>query len=231
MLAAMEHAFRFNQWMAETIKPYLGDRVIEIGAGIGNLTRLLCADQARYVVSDADSRHLSRLKSELGCRANVSVIACDLENGEDFRRLQQSMDSIICVNVLEHIQDDLQALRNLHSALVPGGRAIVLVPQGENVYGTMDETLGHYRRYSKSALEARLRETGFHVERIIEFNRITYPGWFINGRILRRRSVSRMQLWLFDLLVPLWKRIDALLPWPATSLIAIGTRKNGDAAT
>lgn len=231
MLAAMEHAPRFNRWMAGTIEPYLGDRVLEIGAGIGNLTRLLCGDQAQYVVSDADNRHLSRLKSEVGCRPNVSVVACDLENGEDFRCLHRSMDSIICINVLEHIQDDLQGLRNLHSALGPGGRAIVLVPQGENVYGTMDETLGHYRRYSRSALESRMRHAGFQIERIIEFNRITYPGWFINGRILRRRSVSRVQLWLFDLLVPLWKRIDAFLPWPPTSLIAIGTRTNYDAGT
>lgn len=231
MLAAMEHAPRFNRWMAGTIKPYLGNRILEIGAGIGNLTRVLCADQDRYVISDVDSRQLSRLKSDMGHRANVSVIACDLENGDDFRCLRGSMDSIICINVLEHIGDDLRGLRNLHSALVPGGCAVVLVPQGESVYGTMDETLGHHRRYSKSALESRMRDAGFHVERMIEFNRVTYPGWFLNGRILRRRSVSRVQLWLFDLLVPLWKRIDPFLPWPPTSLIAIGVRGNDDAET
>lgn len=226
MLAAMEHAPRFNRWMADTLKPYLGDRILEIGAGIGNLTRLLCADQICYTVSDVDKRHLERLTSEMRLRANVCVAACNLENSADFERFHGSMDAVICINVLEHIEDDLKGLRNLRSALMPGGRAIVLVPQAESVYGTMDETLGHYRRYSKATLEGRMREAGFRVERVIEFNRITYPGWFLNGRILRRRSVSRVQLWLFDLLVPLWRRIDAWLPWPPTSLIAIGTRED-----
>ncbi|HEX3684426.1 MAG TPA: glycosyltransferase [Bryobacteraceae bacterium] len=224
MLGAMEHAPRFNRWMAGTLKPFLGDRVLEIGAGIGNLTRLLCANQPCYVVSDIDPYHLVQLRSQLRLRTNVSVVACNLGNSEDFDRFSGSMDAAICINVLEHIEDDLRGLRNLHSALAPGGRAIVLVPQGENVYGTMDETLGHYRRYSKAALESQMRLAGFHVERIIEFNRVTYPGWFLNGRILRRRRVSRVQLWLFDLLVPLWKRVDPYLPWPPTSLIAIGTR-------
>lgn len=228
MLAAMEHAPRFNRWMADTLTPFLGDRVLEIGAGIGNLTRLLCANQAHYVVSDLDDRHLARLKNEMRLKINVSVVSCDLENSIDFHRFHGSMDTAICINVLEHIQDDLQGLRNLHSALVPGGRAIVLVPQGANVYGTMDETLGHYRRYSKATLESRMREAGFRVERVIEFNRITYPGWFLNGRILRRRSVSRVQLWIFDLLVPFWRRVDAFLPWPPTSLIAIGARGDDD---
>jgi SAM-dependent methyltransferase len=231
MLAAMEHAPSFNEWMAGTIKPYLGSRVLEIGAGIGNLTRLLCVGPAQYVVSDIDRRHLSRLENDMRSRANVSVIACDLENSEHFHCLHASMDTIICINVLEHIEDDLRGLSNLHSALVPGGRAIVLVPQGQGVYGTMDETLGHYRRYDKATLESRMRQAGFQVERIIEFNRITYPGWFLNGRILRRRSVSRTQLWLFDLLVPLWKRVDRFLPWPATSLIAIGGRGDYHAKT
>jgi len=231
MLGAMEHAPRFNRWMADTLNPSLGDRVLEIGAGIGNLTRLLCANQDCYVVSDVDKRHVAQLRSEMRFRPNVSVAACDLENSADFDRFHGTMDAAICINVLEHIQDDLRGLRNLHSALAPGGRAIVLVPQGENVYGTMDETLGHYRRYSKETLERRMKEAGFAVERVIEFNRVTYPGWFFNGRILRRRSVSRVQLWLFDLLVPLWRRIDTFLPWPPTSLIAIGARGDYDAET
>ncbi|MBV9762178.1 MAG: class I SAM-dependent methyltransferase [Acidobacteriaceae bacterium] len=225
MLAAMEHAPRFNSWMAATLKPFLGDRVLEIGAGIGNLTRLLCANQTLYVVSDVDPVHLAQLRNEMRSRSNVSVIACDLENTTDFLQFQGRMDTAICINVLEHIQDDLRGLRNLRTALALGGRAIVLVPQGESVYGTMDETLGHYRRYSKAELEARMREAGFRAEGILEFNRITYPGWFLNGRILRRRSVSRVQLWLFDLLVPLWRRIDPHLPWPPTSLIGVGVRE------
>ncbi|MBV8829446.1 MAG: glycosyltransferase [Acidobacteriaceae bacterium] len=224
MLGAMEHAPRFNRWMAETVKPFLGNRILEIGAGIGNLTRLLSADQPCYIVSDLDERHLAQVRSEMRYRTNIRVVRCDLENSEDFSEFQGNMDTAICINVLEHIRDDVRGLRNLRWSLRVGGRAIVLVPQDERVYGTMDETLGHYRRYSKPELAARMVEAGFCVQQILEFNRVTYPGWFLNGRILRRRSVSPVQLWLFDLLVPLWKRVDARLPWPATSLIAIGVR-------
>lgn len=224
MLGAMEHAPRFNRWMAEKVKPFLGDHVLEIGAGIGNLARLLAADQACYIVSDLDERHLAQLRSEMRYRPNTSVAVCDLQHSDNFERFRGRMDTAVCINVLEHIADDVRALRNLRSVLRPGGRAVVLVPQGPGVYGTMDETLGHHRRYSKQELASRMAEAGFGVEQMLEFNRITYPGWFLNGRILRRRSVSRVQLWFFDLLVPLWKHVDASLPWPPTSLIAVGVR-------
>ncbi len=69
-----------------------------------------------------------------------------------------------------------------------------------------------------------MRTTGFRVEKILEFNRITYPGWYVNGRILKRRTFSRFQLSVFDRLVPLWRRIDPMLPWPPTSIIGIGVR-------
>jgi hypothetical protein len=102
---------------------------------------------------------------------------------------------------------------------------VVLVPQGQGVYGTLDEVLGHYRRYSRNELEAKMTKCGFRVERVLEFNRITYPGWFVNGRILRKRSFSRFQLSIFDALVPVWRQIDKLLPWPPTSVIGIGVRE------
>ena len=135
------------------------------------------------------------------------------------------MDSVVCLNVVEHIENDLLGLRNIYSALRPGGKAIVLVPQGQGVFGTLDVALGHYRRYSRTELAARMKECGFRVERVLEFNRATYPGWFFNGRILRKRTFSRFQLSVFDMLVPFWRRVDRLLPWPPTSVIGIGIRE------
>ena len=134
------------------------------------------------------------------------------------------MDTVICLNVLEHIQDDLLGLRNIYSALEPGGRAIVLVPHGQEVYGTLDEALGHYRRYSQEELNSRMVAAGFIVERILEFNRITRPAWYMNGKIFKRTTFNRLQLKIFDRLVWLWRRIDAALPWPPTSIIAIGRK-------
>jgi SAM-dependent methyltransferase len=129
------------------------------------------------------------------------------------------------LNVLEHVEDDLAGLRNIHCALRPGGRAVVLVPHGQEIFGTLDAALGHYRRYSRQQLGARLREAGFRVERILEFNRISRPGWYIAGRVLKRTTFGRLQMKVFDRFVWLWRRLDPVLPWPPTSLIAIAKKE------
>jgi len=126
--------------------------------------------------------------------------------------------------VLEHVPDDRAALRNIRSVLVPGGRAIVLVPEGMSVFGTLDEVLGHCRRYSEPELTAKVRDAGFHVERVIQFNRVARPGWYVEGRLLKRRTFSRWRLRVFDSLVRVWRRLDSFLPWPPVSLIVIARR-------
>ncbi len=226
ILDALADANRFNRWMAETISPYLGKNVLELGAGMGNLTRHLARRKTRYVATDIDSEHLARLQARLQHRPNISTARCDLMCSADFQPFERQMDAVVCLNVLEHVEDDLAGLRNICSALRHQGRAIILVPQGAAVYGTLDEALGHFRRYSKQELAAKMQSTGFRVEEMLEFNRITYPGWYVNGRILKRRTFSRIQLSIFDRLVPLWRRIDSSLPWPPTSLIAIGIRQD-----
>ncbi len=225
ILDALADANRFNRWMADTIIPYLGRDVLELGAGMGNLTRHLARRRKRYIATDIDAEHLARLQSRLQHRPNITTAVCDLTSTSDFEPFHTEVDSVVCLNVLEHVEDDLAGLRNIHSALKPNGRAIVLVPQGSGVYGTLDEALGHFRRYSRDELAEKMKATGFRVEQVLEFNRITYPGWFLNGRILKRRTFSRFQLSVFDRLVPLWRVIDGALPWPPTSIIAVGVKE------
>jgi hypothetical protein len=96
------------------------------------------------------------------------------------------------------------------------------VPQGPQAFGSLDEVLEHKRRYTVEELRQKMTAAGFEVTQIIGFNHATFPGWYLNSKILRRRTLSRSQVTLFDFLVPLWKAIDHRLPWPATSLIGIG---------
>lgn len=226
ILDALADANRFNRWMAETVAPYLGDHVMELGAGMGNLTRHLARRRKRYIATDINREHLARLEARLQHRPNVATAVCDLTRAEHFAPFERQLDSVVCLNVLEHVDDDLAGLRNLYSTLRAGGRAIVLVPQGSGVFGTLDEALGHRRRYSKDELATKMRETGFRLEAMLEFNRVTYPGWWFNGRLLRRRTFSRVQLSIFDRLVPLWRRVDSALPWPPTSIIGVGVRES-----
>jgi glycosyltransferase involved in cell wall biosynthesis len=224
VLHVLSKAPRFNRWMGETIRPYLGERVLEIGAGIGNLTRVLIPRVKCYVASDIEGEHLARLATRFQHRHNLHVRSCNLAAAADFRDLAGSMDTVVCLNVLEHIEDDMQGLRNIHSALRPGGRAIVLVPHGQEIFGSLDEALGHYRRYSHEELKKKMEAAGFHVERVLDFNRITRPGWYLNGRLLKRTTLGALQLQVFDKLVWLWRRVDRHLPWPPTSIIAIAVK-------
>ena len=224
ILHALSKATRFNRWMGETIRPYLGDKVLEIGAGIGNLTRVLIPRVKCYVAADIDGEHLARLTTRFQHRHNLHIRHCDLANEADFTDFAGSMDTVVCLNVLEHIEDDMQGLRNIRSALRPGGRAIVLVPHGQEIFGTLDTALGHYRRYSAQELTEKMERSGFRVETVLNFNRVTRPGWYLNGKLLKRTTLGTMQLQAFDQLVWLWRHIDQHLPWPPTSIIGIAVK-------
>ncbi len=226
MLDALSQTPRFNRWMADTIRPWVGARVIEIGAGMGNLTRHLAAGRKLYIATDIDPEHLARLRVRFQNRPNVKLRHCDLGSPQDFRELAGQADTVICLNVLEHIENDATGLANIAGALVPGGIAIVLVPQDQSIYGTLDEELGHFRRYSEGELRARMEAAGLAVESVLHFNRITRPGWWLSGRVLKRRNSSRTLLWFFDRLVWLWRRIDGAFPWPSVSVIGIGRKRD-----
>jgi glycosyltransferase involved in cell wall biosynthesis len=227
ILDALAGAHRFNRWMASVIQPYIGKRVLEAGAGIGNLTRILCPRRERYIAADIDAEHLARLRARFQHRPRIEVRHCDLSNPVDFEPLTGTMDSVVCLNVLEHVEGEMASLRNIYTALQPGGRAIILVPQGQDIFGTLDTALGHFRRYSREELQQKMELAGFRVERILDFNRISRPGWYVTGRLLKRTTISRFQLRIFDRLVWLWRRIDNMLPWPSTSIIAIGVKERG----
>ncbi len=226
MLDAMAGAERFNRWMADVLAPYMAGDVIELGAGIGNLTILLSEQSRHYVAADIDEKYLARLEARTANRPHIVTARCDLSRPRDLDRFRARMDTVICLNVLEHVENDAGALHNMYSCLRNGGRALILVPQGMRAFGTLDKILNHHRRYSKPELEQKMRAAGFRIERILKFNRITYPAWFLNGRILRTKTLNRAQLRIFDRLVPLWRRIDRFLPWPPTSIIGIGVRDN-----
>ena len=224
ILDTLAHTPKFNDWMADTVRGAAGSRVLELGAGIGNLTQKLLPRRKLYFATDIDDEHMARLRIRFQNKPNLNVCRCDLTNPEDFAPLAGRFDTVICLNVVEHVEHDQVALANIASALSEGGRAVVLVPQGQAVYGTLDEVLGHYRRYSPVELQRKMEEAGLQVERIIQFNRVTLPAWFVNGRVFKKRTFGRFQLWAFDHLVWLWRRIDRWLPWPSVSLIAVGVK-------
>ena len=226
-LDALAAAPKFNAWMAGTIAPWLGDRVLEIGAGSGNMARHLCPRRKRYIATDLDPEHLEQLRVRFRHRPAVEVRKLDAEDPSDFTPFEGQLDTVVCLNVLEHIRDDAGTLRRIRTLLAPGGCLLLLVPNDPAAYGTLDKAVGHFRRYLAPGLTTLLEAAGYDVERVLNFNRVSTPGWRVVGQILKSEVLTPGGMRVFDKFVWLWRRIDSLLPWPPTSIIAVA-RRNGD---
>jgi glycosyltransferase involved in cell wall biosynthesis len=220
ILHSLSRTHRFNKWMADKISPWLGNSVLEIGSGLGNLT-LRSIPRDHYVATDVDPMHLTYLHSRFRDYPYLDVKEVDVQRPDHFADLQMKFDTVICLNVLEHVPDYASSLRNIYSALLPGGRAIILVPQGQWLFGSLDRVLDHQLRYSKKLLRERSKSAGFTVEQVMSFNKAGLLPWFLNGKILRRKAFGRVQLKIFDSMVWLWKILDHILPLPGLSIIAI----------
>ena len=225
ILERLNRAPRFTRWMSDVVRPYVGDRVLEIGAGIGNMSVHLMP-RSIYWATDINPYYLNYLETLRPTRPYMRVGYTDGVNAESFPK-GQDFDTVVCLNVIEHVADDVGALRNVHETLTQGGTAIVLVPYGPGLYGSLDEVLGHCRRYTEEQLGEVSQQAGFHVEQILKFNRPGVPAWWLNGKILRRRTFGLGQIRLLNVLTPLFRRIDSWLPLPPLSIIAI-LRKQDD---
>jgi glycosyltransferase involved in cell wall biosynthesis len=228
ILLRLNRAPRFSRWMADVIRPYTGSRVLEIGAGIGNLTMHLVPREV-YWATDLNPEYLGTLQRLRTNRPYLRIAHVDATDASSFPT-GQSFNTVIFLNVLEHLADDAGALRNVYAALDKGGTAVVLVPSGPKLFGTLDEVLGHYRRYTEKQLIEVGQAAGFTVERMLKFNRTGVIAWWLNGKILRRRTFGLAQIRLLNLLTPLFRVLDPWLPLPPLSLIAIFRKEDGSSA-
>ncbi|MBI2072183.1 MAG: class I SAM-dependent methyltransferase [Gemmatimonadetes bacterium] len=221
-LERMATARAFNRWMYQRLGPWIGRRVLEVGSGIGNMSQFI-ADRERVVLTDTDAGYRERLRARFAHRANVAVRELSLPDIPD-GLVAERFDTIVCLNVLEHIEDDRAALAALRGLLAPGGRLVLVVPAVPFLYGTLDRALGHYRRYTRSLLRERYAEAGLAAPRLEYVNLAGLLGWWLAARVLRRETIPPGWLRVYDTLVPLF-RLEWLLPWRiGQSLIAICER-------
>ncbi len=219
ILSRLNRAPKFTRWMAESVQPYVGEKVFEIGAGIGNLTVNL-APRKIYWASDINPLYLEYLRKLRESRPYLQVCYTDGTDAGSFPA-DQRFDTVICLNVVEHLEDDLRALRNIHAILDDNGQAVILVPNGPSLYGSLDKVLGHYRRYTREQLAELGANAGFKVETIEAFNRIGVAAWWLNGRVLRRQTFGLGQIKMLEWFTPLFRRIDSWIPLPPLSWIAV----------
>jgi SAM-dependent methyltransferase len=189
-LARMSELGAYNTAMFELFEGSLGRRVLEIGAGAGNLSRFLL-DKDAVILTDYESEYLHLLRRRFGTYENVQIRRLDLNTFTAADLAVDRIDSVVCLNVLEHIEDDRRVLAELYRAIDPGGVVVVLVPAHPDLYSDLDRNLGHYRRYTRELLEERFREAGFTVEKSRYFNWVGAIGWYVFGRLLKRPHITK----------------------------------------
>jgi glycosyltransferase involved in cell wall biosynthesis/phospholipid N-methyltransferase len=227
ILGRLNRAPRFTRWMADVIQPFVGDRVLEIGAGTGNMS-LHLMPRSSYWATDVNPHYIDYLVSMRTSRPYMRVAQTNASAGETYPA-GESFDTVVCLNVIEHLEDDVGSLCNIRNVLEDGGRAVILVPCGPRLYGTLDEVLGHFRRYTEAQLVDVSQRAGFRVEQVIKFNRPGVIGWWLNGKILRRRTFGLAQIRLLNLLTPLFRILDPWIPLPPLSIIAVLRKDAGSA--
>jgi 2-polyprenyl-3-methyl-5-hydroxy-6-metoxy-1,4-benzoquinol methylase len=211
----------YNLWVMGMISPHVGRKTLEVGCGIGNLTYYL-QDLSELVCIDISDLYLAHMRIDF---PDIKLLKCDL-GSDALRELKpERFDTVVCVNVLEHIEDDRHALAVLFEILEPGGRLLLHVPALSALYGTLDRNLDHYRRYSRKGLLSFLNETGFEVEQLNYCNLLATLGWFWNSRILRKSALENWPTILFDKLVPLIAAVERRLKPPfGMSLFAVARK-------
>jgi glycosyltransferase involved in cell wall biosynthesis len=218
---------RYNRWIWERVQPYVGQRVLEVGAGAGAMTRFLYGREL-IVATDKETPYVDRLRNAFRRRPGIIVERFDPDVADTQDMARYAFDTVTCINVLEHTADDVGALRRMYELLVPGGRVIVFVPAGKALYGALDQSVGHMRRYEKDELIAKLREAGFEIDDVGYQNRISKAAWWLNSKVLKRRGLPAAQSKLFDRFVPLIRALEGKSPASGLSLVAIG-RKSDEA--
>ncbi|HWY46764.1 MAG TPA: glycosyltransferase [Bryobacteraceae bacterium] len=216
---------QYLSWLAGVLRPHLGDTILELGAGIGNLAGRLMGRRLLYAATEKDPLYLHSLRNRFLRTPNVAVLQLDPERPEDFAEAGGPFDTVLCVNVLEYAADPGALIKSANGVLKTGGTIVLLAPQGPALFGSLDKKLGHLRRFSKQQLSTLLEEHGFKVQRMANLNKISTPAWWLYGKALHRNRISKVMLKMFDKTVWIWRRVDGLLPWHGLSLVAVATKE------
>jgi glycosyltransferase involved in cell wall biosynthesis len=216
----------YNRWLHERFESYLGKRILEVGSGVGNQTRYFIDDRERVVASDIEPHYVRELTGRFGDRTNVRIASYrfPLRQADRVELQNEGIDTIVCMNVLEHIEDDGATLVDFANVLPSSGHLVLLVPSLKGLYGTLDQHLNHFRRYDREELHAKLTTAGFTIDDMRFLNRVAVPGWWLNSRVLKRTVMPKGQLRFFKWIMPLLRLEETRPPRYGLSLLVLARK-------
>ena len=212
-LRTMAESHNFNNWMYNEIFPGLKGDILEVGSGLGVFSEKIINDfpNSKISLSEISSSYINDLREKFH-QKNVSIYRLDLNSKDDFEKIGfEKFDSIFALNVLEHVEKDSFALKQLYKMLKPDGNLIILVPCHKFLYNVIDRQVGHFRRYTKKELKLKITSSNFKILKIFYFNILGIPGWYINGNILHNPTVNNSATKLFNRIVPVERIIEKIM--------------------
>ncbi|HJS56116.1 MAG TPA: methyltransferase [Chitinophagaceae bacterium] len=225
-LEVIAKAESFNKWMYQQFKQNLKGEILEIGSGIGNISQLVIEEGYSVTLSDYNEEYCDSLRRMFSQKKNVrEIIRIDLLDPDfesKYAGYKEKFDSVFLLNVIEHIEDDLLAVKNCNHLLKHDGHLILLAPAYSWLYSSFDKQLGHYRRYSLTALKELLKKGKFSILSGSYFNFTGIGGWLLFGKILNQKMLSSGEMTAFNKIVPLAKLVDTLV-WKKSGLSIIVT--------
>jgi SAM-dependent methyltransferase len=219
-LDVLSRCGRYAGWLYDLAAPYLGRRIVEVGAGLGTQSQVMLdspgSELKEFLLTDSDPARVKALSQRFGPRSNVRAAAWTLPEAFPAARIPGEFrpDTFVGWNVLEHIEDDVRALREMREALEPGGRVVMLSPAGPGLMSALDSAVGHFRRYARRELARKALAAG--LEPVLErsVNLAGAIGWYVAAKLFARTELPEGPSRLFDLLVPVLRLWEDRLPIP-----------------
>lgn len=221
VLKTLALACNYNKWIIDLIKSYIKGSILEVGCGIGNLTAYLCKF-GKLTCIDISPIFIKHMQIDY---PEIEFHLCDISDRK-ILNLGKKYDTVVCVNVLEHVENDMMALDNIYKLLNPRGCLLLYVPALKRLYGSMDKYLRHWRRYEREDIKKKLETIGFKIVKISYSNLPGIIGWFLNGKVFKRKKFSILQPLIFDKVVPLIAKIEKIFEPPIGMSLLIIAKKS-----
>ena len=213
-LARFRDARRYTDWLFELVRPHLGSRILEIGSGSGSgalAERISALPGGELLATDSCDDYLQCLSDRLSDLSGLRTARWSASEPATDGVQAFAPDSAVCVNVLQHLDDDTGALARIHDVLAERSTLVLVVPADPDLFGSLDRQLGHKRRYDQDEIVGKLKSAGFGVRSVEPFNAVARLGWYVDARVRKLETIPLRHIGWFERIVPVVKHMDKTL--------------------